>query len=476
MTTPEFDLCVIGGGSGGLVAAAGGATLGAKVALIESRALGGECLYYGCVPSKTLLHSARVAHTMRTAEQAGIESHSPQIDIGRVMQRVASVIKTIEPHDSPERFRGLGVEVLFGSGQFTNPQTFVLNGRTITAKNFVLATGSRPAIPPVEGLDAIPYLTNESVFSLTEAVPSLIVLGGGPIGVEMAQAFARLGSQVSVVGRGRQILGKEDDDIAAVVEQRLRKEGVRFYTGCTATRAEGAAGDIRLAVKESNGEETSLQASHLLVASGRKANTENLGLEAAGVQLNNGKLVLDKRLRTTNKVIYACGDVTGSYQFTHYAEHQAGVVLRNTLFHWPAKVEERVVPWCTFTDPEVARVGLSETQAQREGLPHDVYTFPYQDMDRAQTDSETSGFAKIVTDHRGRLLGVSIVGAHAGEIIHEYILALSQNMRAKDLSNSIHIYPTLAQINRRVADVRRKESLTPMVKKIIKFIFGLRGG
>jgi pyruvate/2-oxoglutarate dehydrogenase complex dihydrolipoamide dehydrogenase (E3) component len=475
MKKPEFDLCIIGGGSGGLVAAAGGATLGAKVALVEKHALGGDCLHYGCVPSKALLHSAKVAHTMRTANAAGIEAYSPAISIGTVMQRVASVIRTIEPNDSPQRFRGMGVDVIFGTGMFTDPCTFSVNDRALTAKNFVLATGSRPAIPPIEGLDTIPYLTNETVFSLNEDVPSLIVLGAGPIGLEMAQAFARLGSTVFVVQRGQQPLPKEDADITAAVVQQLRQEGVHFYTGHTPVRVEGAAGNLHLHLKTSDGTEKTLHATHLLVATGRRSNVENLGLEAAGVQLDKGRLLLDKRLRTTNKHIYACGDITDSYQFTHMAEHQAGVVLRNTLFHLPAKVAERGIPWCTFTDPEVARVGLSETEAKDRGVAHKVYSFPFKDMDRAITDADTAGFAKIITDLKGKLLGATLVGPHAGELIHEYVLALSKNMKAADLSNVIHIYPTLAQINRRVADVRRKQGLTPGTLKWIKRIFRLRG-
>ncbi len=474
MNSPEFDLCIIGGGSGGLVAAAGGAALGAKVILIEKRVLGGDCLYYGCVPSKALLHAAKIAHTLRTAQRFGIAACNPPIQIGDIMQRVTAVIKAIEPHDSPERFRGLGVEVVFGTGQFTDAHTFSVNGRAIRAKNFVLATGSRPALPQIEGLDTTPYLTNETIFSLNEPVPSLIVLGAGPIGMEMAQAFCRLGTQVHVVQRDKRILPREDGDIAAVALQQLRKEGVQFYLEHTPVRVEGAAGNIRLLLKSAE-QEKMVHATHILIATGRRANTDKLGLETAGVQSEKGYIVVDRRLRTTNNHIYACGDITGSYQFTHMAEHQAGVVLRNTLFHWPAKVEQRVIPWCTFTDPEIARVGLSEDEAHERKIEHRVYRFPFRDMDRAQTDGETEGFAKIITDPKGHLLGAALVGAHAGELIHEYVLALAKKMKAADLSNVIHIYPTLAQINRRVADVRRKEGLTPNVKKWIKRIFGLRG-
>lgn len=475
MAKPEYDLCVIGGGSGGLVVAAGGATLGAKVALIEKRALGGDCLYHGCVPSKTLLHSARVAHTMREAQRFGIPSASPRVNVGEVMARVAEVIKAIEPHDSPERFRGLGVEVLFGAGSFLDAGTFSVNGRKITAKHFVLATGSSPAIPPIEGLDRISCLTNETVFELNEPVPALLVLGAGPIGVEMAQAFCRLGTQVHVVEASSRILDKDDPDLAKIVQDSLTREGVKFHLGEKVERAEQAGDCIRMLMKDENGREKVLEGSHLLIATGRAANVDALGLEAAGVKTDKRKLVLDSRLRTTNKRIYACGDVAGPYQFTHMAEYQAGVVLRNALFHLPVKARPRAVPWCTFTDPELARVGLSESEARDQAIAHRVYTFAFEDIDRARTSNETAGFAKVVTSPGGEILGAAIAGAHAGELIHEYALALNNKMKISELSAVIHIYPTLAQINRRVADERMKRKLTPAAKRAIRWIFGLRG-
>ncbi|MGH8710035.1 MAG: dihydrolipoyl dehydrogenase family protein [Burkholderiales bacterium] len=475
MRTPEFDLCVIGGGAAGLVVAAGGATLGAKVALVEKHALGGDCLYYGCVPSKTLLSSAKAAQLMRGARHFGIPAHQPQIQLAEVMQRVASVIKGIEPYDSPERFRALGVEVIFGEGKFTDALTFSVNQRAITAKKFVIATGSRPAIPPLPGLDAVPYLTNETVFSLRENVPSLMVLGAGPIGCELAQAFCRLGSRVMAIDVAPQILPAEDADIAQVVVDKLKHEGAEFYLGVKPLRIEAGAGELRLNLKQPSGAETTLEASHLLVATGRKANVENLGLDAAGVTLQNGLVATDARLRTTNRRIYACGDVATSYRFTHLAEHQAGVVLRNALFHLSAKIETRTVPWCTFTDPEVARVGVSEREARAQNLPHEIYTFPFADIDRARTDAVETGFAKIIADPKGRLLGAAIAGPHAGELIHEYALALAKRMKLSDISSVIHIYPTLAQINRRAADARLKAKFSPGAKKWMKRIFGLRG-
>ncbi len=475
MKNPEFDLCIIGGGAAGLVVAAGGATLGAKVALVEKHRLGGDCLYYGCVPSKSLLHAAKIVHSARQARRFGVECSPPVAHLSEVMQYVQSVIKGIEPNDSPERFRALGVEVIFGTGQFTSPHTFQVNDRTLTARNFVLATGSRPAVPAIPGIESVPYLTNESIFSLREPVPGLIVLGAGPIGVEMAQAFARLGTRVFMVQRGARILPREDADLAQVVADRLSAEGVTQHLGCTPLRVEGAQGDLRLHVKTAQGGEHTLTATHLLLAIGRVANVEHLGLEDAGVRMEHGRVATDRRLRTSNRRVYACGDIAGPYQFTHMAEHHAGVVLRNALFHLPAKVEQRVIPWCTFTDPELARVGVSETEAKRQGIKHRVYTFPFHDIDRARAEDETHGFAKIITAPNGRLLGAALVGANAGELIHEYVLALSKNMKAADLSRVIHVYPTLAQINRRVADQRLKEGLTPGAKKWIKRLFRLRG-
>ncbi len=480
MATAEFDICVIGGGAAGLVVAAGGSTLGAKVALVEKHegGMGGDCLHYGCVPSKTLLRSARVAHQMRNADRYAISPAVPQIDITKIMQRVAGVIASIEPNDSPERFRSLGVDVSFGSGQFTDPGTFTLGTRRLTARNFVIATGSRPGVPPIPGLSAAPFLTNETVFKLDEPVPSLIVIGAGPIGCEMAQAFVRLGSKVMVVDLSPALLPREDADLAAVIRKQMEADGIEFHLGVTPTKAEGTAGAISLWIKDKDGREIKLDASHLLVAAGRKMNVEGLGLDAAGVQVDKGRIVSDATLRTTNKHIYVCGDVAGSFQFTHMAEHHAGVVLRNILNPLPfkfAKTETRVIPWCTFTEPELARVGVSEMEAKHQNIPHRVYKFPFAELDRARADGDTEGFAKIITDLKGVILGAAIAGPHAGELIHEYVLAMAKRMTTNDLSGIIHVYPTLAQINRRVADQRRKESLTPTAKKWIMRIAGLRG-
>jgi len=472
---PEFDIVVIGGGAGGLVVAAGGATLGAKVAVVEKHKLGGDCLWYGCVPSKTLIKSAHVAHAMRHADRWAIPAVEPKVDLAAVMERVAGVIRGIEPNDSPERFRGLGVDVIFGTGRFVSPDAFEVNGRRLTAKTFVLSTGSRPAMLPIPGLAEAGALTNESIFHLRENVPHLIVIGGGPIGSEMAQAFRRLGSEVTVVDMGSRILPREDADLAAVVQRSMVDDGVGFHFEASIVKVEGARGDLAMTIRAKDGRETRIAGTHVLVAAGRKANLEDLGLDTAGVQVEKGRIVSDAKLRTTNPRVYVVGDVAGGYQFTHVAEHHAGVVLRQAIFKLFWTKPSTVVPWCTYTDPELARVGLSEDEARAQRVEHKVYRFAFDEIDRARAEGETEGFAKLVADPKGRILGVAIVGPHAGELIAESVLAISKGMKAGDISAAIHTYPTLASINRRVADQKQKEGLTPTSKAWIKRIFGLQG-
>lgn len=475
MRKTDYDLCIIGGGAAGLVTAAGAASLGAKVILIEKHRLGGDCLYTGCVPSKTLIHSAEVAHTVKTAEKFGITAQLGIINQSAVMKRIADIIKKIEPNDSPERFRAMGVEVVLSEAQFIAEDCVAVDGRQIRARKFVLATGTRPFIPPISGLEQIHHFTNETIFDVSENIEHLIIVGSGAIGCEMAQSFRRLGSRVSLLSNSS-LLPLEDTDMSLVVEKQFMADGIDLHLGSIISQVEKTDEGIRVHIEDDYRQHTAtIDGSHILIATGRQSNIESLGLDKAGVDIEYGRLVVDSRLRTRNKRIFACGDVAGPYLFTHMAEHQAGVVLKNTLFHLPAKTQVTGVPWCTFTSPELARVGLSEREALQQNIKHSVYTFPFDEIDRAITDGETTGMAKIITSPKGKLLGACIVGPHAGELIAEYVLAMSQGMNVSALSNTIHIYPTLAHINRRVADQRMKEALTPNRKRWIKCLFGLRG-
>ena len=476
---PEFDLAVIGAGAGGLAVASGGARVGAKIALIEKRKIGGDCLWHGCVPSKALLKCARVAHTMRHADRWGLTSVDPRPDLARVLEQVESVVTDVASAETAERFRASGIDVIEGEGRFTSPEAFEVNDRTITAKHFVIATGSRAAIPPIAGLDYVPYLTNRTIFSLREAVPHLIIVGAGPVGSEMAQAFRRLGSAVTVVDMANRILPREDADVATVVQRELEAEGVRYWLGITVggvKQGEPQAGRIRMTLRTASGAVEQLAASHLMLAAGRVPNIEGLGLDAAGVQVENGQIVTDESLYTTNPRIHAIGDVAGGHPpFTHVAEHHAGIILRQTLFRVRWAKPSTVVPWCTYTDPELARVGLSETDARTHGIEHRVYRYDFSDIHRARIEREVEGFAKLVTDPRGRLLGAAIVGANAGELIAECVLALNNGMKVDDILEAIHTYPTRSQITRRAANQRRRESLTASSRARMQRLFGLRG-
>ena len=360
---------------------------------------------------------------------------------------------------------------------FLDQQTLAVADRQVTAKRFVIATGSQPVIPDIFGLDTVDYLTNESIFQSHEPIKHLIILGAGPIGCELAQAYARLGVRVSLVGRRSRLLPREDADMAEIVKQQFLVDGVGLHLNTTVTEVEPAKQGVRVCLygEDNRKNQQWLEGSHLLVATGRKPSLDSLALEKAGIELQNGHLRVDSRLRTTNKRIYACGDVVGPYLFTHMAEHQAKIVLQNALFHLPIKVKTKGIPWCTFTSPELARVGLSEQEAQQQRIQHQIYSFPFSDIDRAITDGETVGMAKIITSPRGRILGASIVGPHAGELIAEYALAIDRRLSLSAVSKVIHIYPTLAQINRQVADQRLRESLTSNKKRWLKRLFGLRG-
>jgi dihydrolipoamide dehydrogenase len=465
------DLVVIGGGTGGLIVTSVAAQLGLKVTLIERREkLGGDCLHTGCVPSKTLIHAAKVASLMRRADEFGLKKVKPEIDLGRVSDHVQSVIDQIQPHDDPERFEGYGAEVLFGHANFIDSHTVEVNGQTIQGRRFVIASGSSPFIPPIPGLDKVSFLTNESVFSLRDLPARLIVLGGGAIGVEMAQAFARLGSKVTIVERLPHLLPQEDSEISGALADHLKKEGIDILISTSAVHISKTDDIYRIRCSRENDSKLELEADALLVAVGRSPNVEGMGLDKAGVGYGNKGIVVDRRLRTSAKHIYACGDVAGPYPFTHMAEYQAGIVISNAIFRFPKKTNYRVVPWVTYSDPELARVGITEQQAKEQGLAVDVLRFPFRDIDRALAEVEAVGEMKLISRKR-KILGATILGPHAGELIHEIVLAMQAGLKIGDISATIHAYPTLAQISRRTVNTYYGEKLfSDRTRKLVGWI------
>lgn len=463
------DLVVIGGGAGGLGVTSAAAQLGLKVTLIEKQAkLGGDCLHYGCVPSKTLIHSAKVAHLMRHADRFGLTSHAPEIDLKTINQHVQSVIDQIQVHDDPERFRSYGANVIFGDGQFLDRHTFEIAGEKISSKRFVIATGSSPFVPPIYGLDAIDYLTNETVFKLTTLPKHLVVLGAGAIGLELAQAFARFGSQVTVIEMLDQILPAVDQQAVETIKTILEQEGVKFYLGSKVVKVSGDNHQKQIQVENKQQQSFIVDADQILVATGRKANIDNLNLPAADVEFTPAGITVDKRLRSSQKHIYAMGDVTvGPNKFTHMAEYHAGVVISNAVFHFPKKVDERVIPSVIYTDPEMAVVGLTEEQAKQRGINYDVVSFDFKDVDRALIEVEAHGFSKLLI-RKGKVIGATVVGPHAGELIAEIVLAMQANLSIKYISAAIHAYPTLSQINRRAVNQHFSKMLfASRTKKIV---------
>jgi pyruvate/2-oxoglutarate dehydrogenase complex dihydrolipoamide dehydrogenase (E3) component len=443
------DLCVIGAGSGGLTVAAGAAQMGASVVLIEQGRMGGDCLNYGCVPSKSLIAAGRVAHTMRNAARFGVEGLEPRIDFLGVHNHVEAVIAAIAPHDSQERFEGLGVNVIRARARFVGPQEVEAGGQRIRARRFVVATGSLPAVPPISGLAEAPHLTNETVFELTGRPEHLIVIGGGPIGCELAQAHRRLGARVTVLELSR-ILPKDDPEAVRIVRDQLLAEGIDLREGAQVKRVAPEGNGIAITVEHA-GIEQRTSGSHVLVAAGRRANVDGLGLELAGVECGDNGIRVDARLRTSNRRVYAIGDVVGGLQFTHAAAHHAGVVLKNILFKLPAKAEARGMPWVTYTDPELAHVGLTEALAKERGIAVQAVRWSFAENDRAQTERDTAGFAKVLVDRRGRIQGATIVGARAGELIHAWVLALANGIKIGAMAQFIAPYPTLGEVSKRAA-------------------------
>jgi pyruvate/2-oxoglutarate dehydrogenase complex dihydrolipoamide dehydrogenase (E3) component len=452
MTELEVDVCVIGAGSGGLTVAAGASQLGAKTALIEHRKMGGDCLNYGCVPSKALLAAAKRVQSAREDAGFGLASTPPRVDFGAVMDHVHRVIAAIEPNDSQARFEGLGVQVIRTFGRFTGPDTIEAGDTRIRARRIVIATGSSPSTPPIPGLDGTPFLTNETTFENRTLPEHLIIVGGGPIGIEMAQAHCLLGARVTVLEVLPRIMPRDDPELVTLLAERLGADGVSIRTGVQIRRIERAGAGVAVVLAVGDGEER-LTGSHLLVAAGRRANLKGLDLEKAGIALGpRGGLQVDRRLRTTNRRVYAVGDVAGGPQFTHVANYQAGIVIRNALFRLPAKVNYRALPWVTYTEPELAQVGLTEAEAKEQyGRDLTVLRWPFHDNDRAQAERATHGLVKALTRRNGRILGASILGAHAGELIQTWGLAIGSGLKIGALATGIAPYPTLGEVSKRAA-------------------------
>lgn len=444
-----FDLVVIGAGAAGLSVTAVAAQLGVPVALIERNHMGGDCLNFGCVPSKALLAAAHAAQEVRGSARFGVNGHEPAIDFAKVHAHVHGVIAAIAPHDSVERFEGLGVTVIQGAARFTGPEEVEAAGRRIRARRFVLATGSSAAVPPVPGLAEVPYLTNETIFGLTERPDHLLVLGGGPIGVEMAQAFRRLGAGVTLVERAA-ILPKDEPEAVAILRAALLREGIALHEGAEVLGARRADNGVQLELRGAAAPVV-LHGTHLLVAAGRRPNTAGLGLEAAGIEATPRGVTVDARLRSSNRRVFAIGDVAGGPQFTHIAGYHAGIVIRNALFGLPAKVDYAALPWVTYADPELAHVGLTEAAAREAGHEVSILLQPLSGNDRAQAEGTTEGLAKVVLGSRGRILGATIVAPRAGEMIGMWGLAIQRGLKIGAIAASLAPYPTMAEISRRAA-------------------------
>jgi pyruvate/2-oxoglutarate dehydrogenase complex dihydrolipoamide dehydrogenase (E3) component len=458
-TNPEprgrYDLLVVGGGTAGLVSAMGAAGLGARVALVERNLLGGDCLNTGCVPSKALLRSARAAADARRAPEFGVRTGQVEVDFASVMRRMRERRADISPHDSAERLRAAGVDVHFGEARFIGPRSVEVGGRALSFRRAVIATGSRPSVPPIPGLAEVPFLTSETLFDLTDQPRQLAIVGAGPIGCEMAQAFARLGTSVTLIDQAARILPQEDADAAAIVARRLTGDGVRILLGAEILGASGGGLDvIGAGLQPCDG---------LLIAAGRLPNIEALDLAAAGVASTSDGVVVDDGLRTTNRRIFAAGDVCSAFKFTHAADALARIVIRNALFFGRARASALVIPWCTYTDPEVARVG---------GYGGETITIPLADVDRATVDEERDGFVRVHHD-RGRLLGCTVVASRAGEMIGVATHALTHGARLGDLGATIHPYPTLNNAFRAAGDAYGRTRLTPGVRGLLRRYFRL---
>ncbi len=465
----DADICVIGAGSAGLSVAAGASQMGARVVLVEKGEMGGDCLNYGCVPSKALLAAGHAAHAGAVAPKYGVSLGSASYDPVAVHDHVKGVIAAIAPMDSVERFEGFGVTVIKAAARFTGPQEVMAGDTRITASRFVIATGSSPVAPPIEGLSETPYFTNETLFDNKDRIDHLLIIGGGPIGLEMAQAHRQLGIAVTVIDLGP-ILPKDDPDAVEVVRKSVLEDGVVLHEKVKVVRTDKTAQGVSVTI-ETKGAEKTITGSHLLVAAGRAANVKGLDLEKAGVDYDRA-IKVDKRLRTSNRKIFAMGDVAGSYQFTHVAGYHAGVVIRNILFRLPAKVDYRAVPWVTYTDPELAHVGMTLDEAKQEqGDNLRILHWGFDENDRAQSERSTEGFVKVLTTRKGHILGATIVGKNAGELIHPWIIAIQNKLKIDAMATYIAPYPTLGEVNKRAAGSFYTEKLfSERTRRIVRFL------
>ncbi|WP_170372827.1 dihydrolipoyl dehydrogenase family protein [Ruegeria arenilitoris] len=463
----KTDILVIGAGSGGLSVAAGASQMGADVILLEGHKMGGDCLNYGCVPSKALLASAKLAHAQSHAAPFGVADHAPQVDYAAAKDHVRDVIAQIEPMDSQERFEGFGVRVIRDWGTFLSPRQVQAGDFVITARRVVLATGSSPLVPPIPGLDGVPFETNETIFDLRDKPDHLLIIGGGPIGMEMAQAHVRLGCKVTVI-EGARALGKDDPEAAAVVLEALRAEGVEILEHAMVARVRGKAGAVEVVTEDG----VVHAGTHLLLAVGRKANTDRLNLQAAGIDQTRTGIKVDDSLRTTNRKVYAIGDVAGGLQFTHVAGYHAGVIIRSALFGLPSKAKTAHIPWATYTDPELAQLGLTEAQARdRHGDKVEIARFDYAHNDRAVAERKTTGFIKVMVV-KGRPVGATIVGHQAGELINLWSLTLANNLKMSQIAAMVSPYPTIGELNKRVAGAYFSPRLfeNQMVERVVRLV------
>ena len=478
MTDYDYDIGIIGGGAGGLTVAAGAAQLGARTILIEKeKELGGDCLHFGCVPSKTLIKSAHVYHLMKNAEKFGLPQVSPPpVNFRNISARIKSVISTIQQHDSEERFCSLGARVEFGQPYFTDAHAVRLNGNTHTAKNWIIASGSSADIPPIKGLDKTPFITNREIFYLDQLPKSMIVMGAGPVGIEMAQAFNRFGTAVTVVGRAPQILPKDDPDLTDEVMDILSAEGVKFYTSHSIEAVSDLGHQRQVTLKGKTGNTLSLQAETLLVALGRAANVEGLGLDTIGIEHDRHGIKVDQRMRTNHKHIYAVGDVNGGFQFTHAAGYEGGIVISNAIFRLPRKADYTYMPWCTYTDPPLGNIGMTEKMARAAGVNYTVWTEEFKDNDRSQAEGEKKGKIKMILNEKEKPIGVQILGSHAGDLLAEWVAVLNGKVKLATLAAAVHPYPTISEINKRVAgNFFSPKIFSKKMQKGLKFFFHLKG-